>query len=111
MAEELEQASDESWLWKGKHHAKLIDGFTFTMPDTPKNQAQYPQQKAQKPGVGLPIARAVAIVSLATACVMDLGDRALQRQRDRRIRFVAIDARSVWPPATSPSWIVTTARS
>ena len=72
VAEELEQAADESWLWKGKHHAKLIDGFTLTMPDTPKNQARYPQQKAQKPGVGLPIARAVAIVSLATACVTDL---------------------------------------
>jgi putative transposase len=71
VAEELEQASDPSWLWKDKH-AMLIDGFTFTMPDTLKNQAQYPQQKAQKPGVGLPIARAVAMVSLATACVMDL---------------------------------------
>lgn len=72
VAEELEQAADERWLWKGQHHAKLIDGFTFTMPDTTANQAQYPQQKAQRPGVGLPIARAVAIVSLATACAMDL---------------------------------------
>ena len=72
VAEELEQAADERWLWKDKQHAKLVDGFTFTMPDTPENQAKYPQQKAQKPGVGLPIARAVAIVSLATACVMDL---------------------------------------
>ena len=72
VAEELEQAADESWLWKGQHHAKLVDGFTFTMPDTPANQAQYPQQKTQKPGVGLPIARAVAIVSLATAGVLDL---------------------------------------
>lgn len=72
VAEELDQAADASWLWKDRYHAKLIDGFTFTMPDTPKNQAKYPQQKAQKPGVGLPIARAVAILSLATACVMDL---------------------------------------
>lgn len=72
VAEELEQAADESWLWKGKFHAKLIDGFTFTMPDTPKNQARYPQSKSQKRGVGLPIARAVVILSLATACVMDL---------------------------------------
>ena len=72
VAEEVEQAGDASWLWKGKFHPKLIDGFTFTMPDTPRNQAEYPQQKAQEPGVGLPIARAVAILSLATACVMDL---------------------------------------
>jgi hypothetical protein len=73
LAEELEQAADESWLWKGKLHPKLIDGFTFTMPDTLKNQARYPQPESQKPGVGFPIARAVAIISLATACVMDMG--------------------------------------
>ena len=35
VAGELEQVADSGWLWKGKHHAKLIDGFTFTMPDTP----------------------------------------------------------------------------
>ncbi|MBW3599136.1 MAG: IS4 family transposase, partial [Planctomycetes bacterium] len=72
VAEEVEQEADETWLWKGRYHAKLVDGFTFTMPDTPKNQAVYPHPKTQTPGVGLPIARAVAIVSLATACVMDL---------------------------------------
>lgn len=72
VAQELEQAAEASWLWKGRRHAKLIDGFTFTMPDTPANQARYPHPQTQQPGVGLPIARAVAILSLATACVMDL---------------------------------------
>jgi hypothetical protein len=71
VAGEVEQAAPTQWLWQGHRHAKLVDGFTFTMPDTPQNQARYPQQKSQKPGVGLPIARAAAIVSLATACVMD----------------------------------------
>jgi putative transposase len=70
VAAETEAAAQADWLWKGKH-AKLIDGFTFTMPDTPANQAEYPQQKSQKPGVGLPIVRAVMILALATACVMD----------------------------------------
>lgn len=72
VAEQVEVEADPAWLWKGRYHAKLIDGFTFTTPDTPQNQAEYPQQAAQKPGVGLPIVRAVAILSLATACVMDL---------------------------------------
>lgn len=70
VAAELEEAADEGWLFKGRH-AKLIDGFTFTMPDTPGNQAEYPQAKTQTPGVGLPIARVVTILSLATACVVD----------------------------------------
>ncbi len=71
VAAETEAAAETDWLWKGKH-AKLIDGFTFTMPDTAKHQAEYPQQKSQKPGVGLPIARVVTILSLATACAMDV---------------------------------------
>ena len=69
IADEMEERADASWLWKGMH-AMLIDGFTFTMPDTPENQREYPQPKTQKPGVGLPIARVVTIVSLATACVI-----------------------------------------
>jgi hypothetical protein len=68
---EVEQQAKPAWLWKGRH-AKLVDGFTFTMPDTPANQATYPQHTAQKSGVGFPIARACAIVSLATACILDL---------------------------------------
>jgi len=71
VADELEQQAPSGWLWKGRH-AKLVDGFTFTMPDTPDNQIEYPQHTAQQPGVGFPIARACAIVSLATACVLDL---------------------------------------
>jgi hypothetical protein len=66
------QAEDEAlarWLWKNRH-AKLVDGFTFMMPDTPANQAVYPQHSAQKPGVGFPIARGACILSLATGCMM-----------------------------------------
>lgn len=71
VAGEVEQQAEASWLWKDRH-AKLVDGFTFTMPDTPENQAEYPQAKSQKKGVGQPIARAAVILSLATACALDL---------------------------------------
>ncbi len=71
VGEEMEEQADPQWLWKGRH-AKLVDGFTFTMPDTPDNQQEYPQPASQKPGVGFPIARACVILSLATACVLDL---------------------------------------
>lgn len=70
-AGQLEERAPRSWLWKGLH-AKLVDGFTFTMPDTPDNQAVYPQIPAQRPGVGLPIARVCAVLSLATASLCDL---------------------------------------
>ena len=70
-AQHLEENADSSWLWHGLH-AKLIDGFTFTMPDTPENQEEFPQQKSQRPGAGFPIARACAVLSLATAAIHDL---------------------------------------
>lgn len=70
VAAAMERQADGHWLYLG-FHAKLIDGFTFTMPDTPRNQQEYPQQKAQQPGVGLPIARVVTITSLATACLLN----------------------------------------
>ncbi len=70
-AEQRDRDADASWLWKGRH-AKLVDGYTFTMPDTPENQEAFPQISAQEPGVGFPIARAWAVVSMATACVCDM---------------------------------------
>jgi putative transposase len=70
-AQQVEGEANASWLWKGLH-PKLVDGFTFTMPDTPENQEAFPQAATQVPGVGLPIARCGAVVSLATACVCDL---------------------------------------
>ena len=42
------------------------------MPDTPENQARYPQHGGQKPGVGFPIARLVAVTSLAHGAVLDV---------------------------------------
>lgn len=78
---EAEQEAKPDWLWKGLH-AKLVDGFTFTMPDTPANQAAYPQPSSQKQGVGFPMARACGILSLSTACCAGCGRRPLLRQRD-----------------------------
>lgn len=58
--------------WKiFNREVKLIDGIVVTMPDTAANQAEYPQQDAQKPGVGFPIARLVAIMSLTVGTVLD----------------------------------------
>jgi hypothetical protein len=41
------------------------------MPDTPENQADFPQLDSQKPGLGFPIARMVVLISLATGAVLD----------------------------------------
>ena len=38
-----------SWYWRGRP-VRLVDGTTVTMPDTPANQAAYPQSRSQQPG-------------------------------------------------------------
>lgn len=69
VAEQAERDARPDWLWHGRH-AKLVDGFTFLMPDTIENQAVYPQHVAQQPGIGFPIARVASIISLATGCIL-----------------------------------------
>jgi hypothetical protein len=71
-AEQMEENLPNNWLWKGLYHLKLIDGSTVSMPDTPENQAIYPQPNSQKKGVGFPIARIVAVISCVTGSVLDL---------------------------------------
>lgn len=74
VAQGCEREADPSWLWKGRH-VRLVDGTTVSMPDTPENQAAYPQPRTQQQGVGFPIARVVVAMSLATGMLtdMDLG--------------------------------------
>jgi Transposase DDE domain len=41
------------------------------MPDTPENQAAYPQLKSQAPGLGFPILRLLVVFSLAVGTVLE----------------------------------------
>jgi len=68
----LEANVAPQWLWQGRH-VYLFDGTTVTMPDTPENQEAYPQVYNQQPGVGFPIARLGALISLACGAIMNLG--------------------------------------
>lgn len=65
----LERAPDP-WRWKGRD-VKIVDGTTVSMPDTPANQAAYPQPSHERPGLGFPLARLVAVFSLAVGTVLD----------------------------------------
>ena len=68
----LEVQAEPSWKWHGRT-VKLVDGTTVSMPDTPANQADYPQPAGQAPGVGFPQARLVGLIGLASGAVTALG--------------------------------------
>jgi Transposase DDE domain len=61
----------DPWLWNGRS-VTLVDGTTVSMPDTLANQKEYPQSSAQGIGLGFPLVRLVALISLATGVVRDL---------------------------------------
>lgn len=58
------------WHWRG-HPVRLVDGTTVAMPDTAANQAVYPQPRSQRPGLGFPLARWVALICLGSGAVLD----------------------------------------
>ena len=66
----VHQKAQDSWLFHGRS-VKILDGSSVVMPDTPANQAAYPQQKSQKPGLGFPIARILVVFSLAVGTVLE----------------------------------------
>ncbi len=55
----------------------VVDGTGLSMPDTPANQAVWPQHKNQKEGCGFPSARACVCFSLATGAILsyELGNK------------------------------------
>lgn len=63
-----EQAGVEK-LWHGRR-VLAVDGSAFSMPDTPENQAKYPQPSLQKKGCGFPVAGFVAVICLATGAML-----------------------------------------
>jgi hypothetical protein len=67
--DQLEQQAPTDWLWKGRR-VVLGDGTTMTGPDTPQNQAAYPQHHNQKKGLGFPLIRMVVLLGLATGALL-----------------------------------------
>lgn len=65
-----EQRLPAESLWHG-HRVKLVDGTGLSMPDTPANQAIYPQESQQKVGCGFPLLRMVSVSCLASGAVVD----------------------------------------
>lgn len=90
--EQLDQQSDRQFAPEVVARCKtpaaigrvlMIDGFTVTAADTPKNQEQWPknqeqwpQNPSQKEGVGLPILRCLALVSMTTGMLIDMAQAA-----------------------------------
>jgi hypothetical protein len=68
----LDARAEPRWLWK-RRRVYTCGGPSVSMPDTPRDQAEYPQPGTQRPGLGSPLARIAAIFSLAGAAALGVG--------------------------------------
>jgi hypothetical protein len=70
-AQQLQETLPKAWKWNGRD-VFIADGSHVSMPDTPQNQAGYPQPVVQQDGIGFPLARVAVLLSLATGACHDL---------------------------------------
>lgn len=68
IAERVRATTAES-SWRG-HRVWLLDGSSFSMPDTPELQATFGQPGNQRRGCGFPVAKFLALVDLATGMLL-----------------------------------------
>ena len=76
------------WFWE--RPVKVVDGTCLSMPDTPENQAAYPQPESQLPGCGFPQMRLLALFSLDTGALLE---RARGQYNTSEVRLF----RKFWP--------------
>jgi hypothetical protein len=67
-AERLELMPETGML--NNRRVVVVDGTGVSMPDTPQNQAVWPQLSSQKPGCGFPTARICACFSLESGALL-----------------------------------------
>lgn len=95
VGREIEDQALTNWRWHNRR-VMNVDGTTSTMPDSLANQAEYPQQRRQRAGLGFPIIRIVVLLTFATAAVVgaafgpyrgkETGETALFRQLFDQLR-------------------------
>ena len=102
MGQRLAHSADRAWQWKGRV-VKVVDGTTVSMPDSEANQQAFPQQGAQRRGLGFPIARLVVIFSLAVGTALDMAIGPYQgKQTGENALF-----RSLWDISLSAGDVLT----
>jgi hypothetical protein len=69
VAERLRTSTTGRSTWYG-HRVWLLDGSSFSMPDTPAVQAAFGQPGGQRPGCGFPVAKFLALFDLATGMLL-----------------------------------------
>lgn len=75
-------------LWLGRHRTFLVDGSSFSMPDTPVLQAQFGQPGNQKPGCGFPVASILVMFHAGTGLLLGILAAPLRTHEMAHVEFL-----------------------
>lgn len=78
----------------GWRPVKILDGTMLSMPDTPENQAVWPQSGGQKPGLGFPAMKLVGLFSLESGALLESATGSLREHETTLFR-------GLWPTLKS----------
>ena len=67
----LPRTREPAHLWRGRHRTRLVDGSTFSMPDTPALRKAFGQPKGRADGCGFPVAHLVVLFNAGTGLLLD----------------------------------------
>jgi hypothetical protein len=71
LVKALSPDTDATGRWLG-HRTFLVDGSSFSMPDTAELQAHFGQPGCQRPGCGFPVAKMLALFHAGTGMLLDV---------------------------------------
>jgi hypothetical protein len=69
LVERLQNHISLDELWHGRQ-VRIVDGTGISMPDTPENQAHWPQSKNQRPGCGFPSMKLVGLFCMLSGALI-----------------------------------------
>lgn len=87
VADSCESETRDAYLWMGRN-VRIVDGTSVSMPDTPENRKEYPQPSGQKKGCGFPVARILAVFSLASGALVNFASSSLRSGEQTLFRGV-----------------------
>lgn len=99
LATRLQSRVLDAELWLG-HRVKVVDGTTLSMPDTPDNQARWPQSAEQAPGCGFPLLKMAGLFCLHSGALVR---HAIGNKHDHEAKLF----RQLWPCFTEGDVLLT----
>jgi hypothetical protein len=77
VAERVRDSATAASTWRG-HRVWLLDGSSFSMPDTPELQKAFGQPGGQKRGCGFPVAKFLGLFDVATGMLLRIAPAPLR---------------------------------